>query len=144
MFELSLWRPFWVLLGKLLIAIGFGDAPADPSQWFDTAVMNFAVAGLMVSTPVLVHAFLSGSLGALGSSAVQGMVGSAGAMLSHLPARAIQKVAGVSGNAASATARGAWSVTGGKWAANRIKPHISHAKNYAVSKTPKYWGLNKN
>ena len=144
MFELSLWRPFWVLLGKILIAIGFGDAPTDPSQWFDTAIMNFAVAGLMVSTPVLVHAFLSGSLGALGSSAVQGMVGGAGAILSRIPSQAIQKAAGVGGTAGRAVGAGAWAVGGGKWAANRVKPHIANAKNKVISKAPKYWGLNKN
>ena len=108
MFELSLWRPFWVLMGKILIAIGFGDAPGDPSQWFDTAIMNFAVAGLMVSTPILVHAFLSGALGAIGSSAVQTMAGSAGMILSQAPMRAIQETGSAGANAAKSTSSLAW------------------------------------
>ena len=141
MLELTLWRPFWVLLGKILMAIGFGDAPADLSQWFDTAIMNFAVAGLMVSTPVLVHAFLSGSLGAIGSSALQSMAGGAGMILSQAPARAISQGVSAGKNVASAAGSAAWRVAGGRFAANKVKPHLSNAKNYLKSKTPTYWDL---
>ena len=125
MFELSLWRPFWVLLGKILMAIGFGDAPVDPTQWFDTAIMNFAVAGLMVSTPILVHAFLSGALGAMGGSAVQAMAGGVGSVLTQFPQRALMKA----GSQASITSK---QVAGG--AARRIfslgsRRKSPHSKN---------------
>ena len=59
MLELSLWKPTWVILGRLLLAAGFGETPADPSEWFDTAVLNFSVAALMACTPILVHGFLT-------------------------------------------------------------------------------------
>ena len=47
--------------------------------------MNFAVAGLMVSTPALVHGFLSGSLAGVGGTALQSMAGGLGAMLAGAP-----------------------------------------------------------
>ena len=90
MLELSLWKPIWVILSRLLIAVGFGDSPHDVSQWFDTAILNFAVAGLLASTPVIVHAFLSGSIGALGGSMVQTMASGVGGFLAAQPMRAVQ------------------------------------------------------
>ena len=90
MLELALWKPVWVILARILVATGFREQPSDVSQWFDTAVLNFAVAGLMASTPMLVHAFLSGSISALGSSMVQTMATGAGAALATAPMRAVQ------------------------------------------------------
>lgn len=90
MLEVSLWRPVWVILSRILTAIGFGEAPSDPSHWFDTAVMNFAVAGLMASTPALVHGFLSGALASVGGTAVQNMLAGTGAVMAAAPMRAIQ------------------------------------------------------
>jgi hypothetical protein len=86
--ELSLWRPMWVILSQLLIGVGFGTPPTGVSDWLDLAIMNFAVAALMVSTPALVHGFLSGTLASVGGSAVQSMIGGAGAMLAGAPALA--------------------------------------------------------
>ena len=90
MLELSLWKPVWVVLAQLLVAIGFGETPTDPSQWFDTAVMNFAVAGLMASTPMIVHGLLSGTLASVGSGVLQTAISGAGATLVGLPVRAIR------------------------------------------------------
>jgi hypothetical protein len=83
--EISLWRPLWVILSQLLLGIGFGTPPSGISDWLDLAIMNFAVAALMVSTPSLVHAFLSGALASVGGTAVQSMVGGAGAFLAGAP-----------------------------------------------------------
>ena len=88
--ELSLWKPVWVVLSRLLIAIGFGEQPQDVSHWFDTAVLNFTVAGLMAYTPILVHNFLSGALGSMGGSILQTMASGAGAVLAAQPMRVIQ------------------------------------------------------
>lgn len=109
LFEIALWKPLWVILARLLIATGFGSAPKDVSEWFDTAVLNFTVAGLMVSTPMLVHAFLGGSLASMGGSVIQTMASGAGALLTAQPMRVIQN--GVSGikNTVSGGARGAFS-----------------------------------
>jgi hypothetical protein len=101
MLELALWKPIWIILGRLLIAVGFGDIPNDVSEWFDTAVLNFAVAGLMASTPVIVHSLLSGSIGALGGSMVQTMVSGVGGALAAQPMRAVQN--GVSWATSAAT-----------------------------------------
>jgi len=139
LFELSLWRPVWVILGRILIAIGFGDAPPDPSQWFDTAIMNFSVAALMASTPALVHGFLSGTLASIGGSAVQSMVGGAAGMLAGAPMMMAKKAASFGNKAAGTATSGAWTVAGGKWAAHEAKPHISRARNYVAEKMPAYW-----
>ncbi|MGK5083420.1 hypothetical protein WDW37_08935 [Bdellovibrionota bacterium FG-1] len=90
MLELSLWKPVWVILARILIAIGFGESPADPSQWFDTAVMNFAVAGLIATTPLIVHGILSGTLASIGSSVLQTGLAGTGAFLATAPMRTIQ------------------------------------------------------
>jgi hypothetical protein len=105
MLEICLWKPFWVILGRILLAIGFNETPTDPSQWFDTAVMNFAIAGLMVSVPALVHGFLSGQLASTGGSAIQTMVGGAGVAMSRLPMAAVQKVASTTKNAVVSTGK---------------------------------------
>lgn len=94
MLELSLWKPVWVILARLLVAVGFGESPQDISQWFDTAVMNFAVAGLMASTPMIVHSFMSGAMGAIGGSMVQTMASGVGGFLAAQPMRMIQQGAG--------------------------------------------------
>lgn len=91
MLELCLWKPVWVVLARLLIAVGFADTPHDVSEWFDTAILNFAVAGLMASTPVIVHSFMSGSMGALGGSMVQTMASGVGGFLAAQPMRMIQR-----------------------------------------------------
>jgi hypothetical protein len=91
MLELALWKPVWVILARLLVAIGFGETPADPSQWFDIAVMNFAVAGLMASTPMLVHGFFAGSLASAGGSAIQTMLSGAGVAMAGLPMKTLQQ-----------------------------------------------------
>ena len=70
---------------------GFGETPADPSQWFDTAVMNFAVAGLMASTPMIVHGILSGTLASVGAGVLQTALSGTGAMLAGMPMRALTK-----------------------------------------------------
>jgi hypothetical protein len=93
MFELCLWKPFWLILAKILLAIGFYQTPTDPSQWFDTAVMNFAVAGLMATTPALVHGFLSGAIASVGGSAAQTMLSGAGASMARLPMVTMQAAA---------------------------------------------------
>ncbi|GEM_PF-2939120 len=90
LFELALWKPLWIIMAKILIAVGFGEPPKDPSQWFDTVVMNFTVAGLMASTPILVHAIFSGSLASVGGGAIQTMLSGAGSILTSAPMRAIQ------------------------------------------------------
>ena len=90
LFELSLWKPLWIIMARLLIAAGFGSSPHDVSEWFDTAVLNFTVAGLMASTPMLVHSFLGGSLAAMGGAVIQTMASGAGAMLTGQPMRVIQ------------------------------------------------------
>ncbi len=93
MLELALWKPMWAILAQLLIAIGFGEQPADPEHWFDTMIMNFAVAGLMASTPALVHGFMSGSLASVGGSTIQTMLSGTGALLTRAPMNAIQSTA---------------------------------------------------
>lgn len=90
MLELSLWKPIWVILARILIAIGFGETPPDPSQWFDTAVMNFAVAGLMAGTPLIAHGLLSGTLASVGSSVLQTGLAGTGAFLTMAPMKVIQ------------------------------------------------------
>ena len=91
MLELSLWKPIWVILAQLLVAIGFGETPADPSQWFDTAVMNFAVAGLMASTPMIAHGILSGTLSSVGAGVLQTALSGTGAMMAGIPMRTLMK-----------------------------------------------------
>lgn len=105
MLEISLWKPFWVILGRIMLAIGFNETPTDPSQWFDTAVLNFAIAGLMVTTPMLVHGFLSGQLASAGGSAIQTMVGGAGAAMSSIPMKAIRSAASTTKNAVVRTGK---------------------------------------
>jgi hypothetical protein len=113
MLELSLWKPIWVILARILIAIGFGETPADPSQWFDTAVMNFAVAGLMASTPMIAHGILSGTLASVGSGVLQAALSGTGAMLAAAPMRALtrgasevkKRTTGAIGRAASSSTR---------------------------------------
>jgi hypothetical protein len=83
--EISLWRPMWVILSQLLLSIGFGTPPTGISDWLDLAIMNFAVAALMVSTPALVHGFLSGTLGSVGGGTIQSMIGGVGALLAGAP-----------------------------------------------------------
>lgn len=104
MFELSLWRPMWVLMARLLIAIGFGTTPSDPSQWFDTAIMNFAVAGLMASTPALVHGFLTGALSSVGAGTLQTAIGGLGVALATVPIRTLKAGAAMTGRAAAGAA----------------------------------------
>ncbi len=94
LFELALWKPLWIIMARLLIAAGFGSAPHDVSEWFDTAVLNFTVAGLMASTPMLVHSFLGGSLGSMGGAVIQTMAAGAGAVLAAQPMRVIQSSVG--------------------------------------------------
>lgn len=98
LFEIALWRPLWAILCRLLLAIGFGETPTDLSQWLDLAIMNFAVAALMVCTPALVHGFLSGTLASIGGGAVQSMIGGAGVLLAGAPALAAKKGFGVAKN----------------------------------------------
>ncbi|MCM0606267.1 MAG: hypothetical protein KA715_09265 [Xanthomonadaceae bacterium] len=94
MLELSLWKPIWVILARLLLGIGFSETPANLSQWFDTAVLNFAVAGLLASTPMLVHSFLNGQLASAGASALQTMTSGMGASLSGIPISKMQTAYG--------------------------------------------------
>jgi hypothetical protein len=89
--EIALWRPLWIILCRLLLAIGFGEVSTDVSQWLDLAIMNFAVATLMASTPALVHGFLSGTLAGVGGSTVQSMAGGAGALLAGAPGLVAKK-----------------------------------------------------
>lgn len=96
--EISLWRPLWTILCRLLLAIGFGTTSTDVSQWFDLAIMNFAVAALMASTPALVHGFMSGTLASVGGGAVQSMIGGAGAFLAGAPALLAKKGLSVAKN----------------------------------------------
>ncbi len=93
LFELSLWKPIWVVIGRLLLAIGFGEAPATPENWLDTAIMNFAVAGLMIMTPTIVHAFITGSLGAIGGNIMQTMTSGLAAVALALPMKTIKGTA---------------------------------------------------
>ena len=93
MLELCLWKPFWLILAKILLAIGYYQTPTDPAQWFDTAVMNFAVAGLMATSPALVHGFLSGTIASVGGSAAQTMLGGVGATMARLPMSTLQNTA---------------------------------------------------
>lgn len=95
LFELALWKPVWVVLTRILVAIGFGSAPADPSQWFETAVANFAVAGLMASTPALVHGFLNGALASAGSQSLQTMLSGVGPTISQTPMHFIKSARNV-------------------------------------------------
>jgi len=90
MLELSLWKPIWVILARVLLGIGFSEAPANLSQWFDTAVLNFAIAGLMASTPMLVHSFLNGQLGSVGGSALQTMTSGIGTTMARIPMKGMQ------------------------------------------------------
>ena len=109
MLELSLWKPVWVILARILIAIGFGETPADPSQWFNTAVMNFAVAGIIATTPMIVHGLLSGTLASVGSSVLQTGLAGTGAMLAGMPMRMIQGAFSATKQTASAIGEGALS-----------------------------------
>ena len=106
MLELALWKPIWIILARLLITIGFGETPQDVSEWFDTAILNFAVAGLMASTPVIVHSLLAGSLGSIGGSMVQTMASGVGGFLAAQPMRMLQR-------GASFATRATKSITGG-------------------------------
>jgi len=90
LFELTLWKPVWVILARILIAIGFGESPAGVSDWFNVAIMNFAVAGLMISTPMLVHGFLNGTLASVGGSAIQTMISGAAPAMMQVPMKSIQ------------------------------------------------------
>lgn len=90
LFELSLWKPIWIVIGRILLAIGFGEAPATPENWLDTAIMNFAVAGLMIMTPSIVHAFVTGSLGAIGGNVMQTMTNGMAAVALALPMRTMK------------------------------------------------------
>jgi hypothetical protein len=83
--EVALWKPMWVILARILLAVGFGEAPATPDQWLDTIIMNFAVAGLVASTPMLVHGFLSGGLSAVGGSTLQTMASGMGTFMLQYP-----------------------------------------------------------
>ena len=90
MLELSLWKPIWVILARVLLGIGFSESPANLSQWFDTAVLNFAIAGLMASTPMLVHSFLNGQLSSIGGSALQTMTSGIGTAMTRIPMKSMQ------------------------------------------------------
>ncbi len=109
LFEIALWKPLWIIMARLLIAAGFGSAPKDMSEWFDTAVLNFTVAGLMASTPILIHSFLSGSLASMGGSVIQTMASGAGAVLTAQPIRVIQGGASWVSNAASRSTKSTFS-----------------------------------
>lgn len=119
--ELSLWKPVWVVLSRLLIAVGFGEQPQDVSHWFDTAVLNFTVAGLMAYTPILVHNFLSGALGSMGGSVLQTMASGAGAVLAAQPMRVIQNSANWASQSISNGARAGF---------HRAAQHVSR-KNHS-------------
>lgn len=123
MLELALWKPVWVILARLLIAIGFGETSADPSQWFDIAVMNFAVAGLMACTPMLVHGFLSGSLATAGGSAIQTMLSGAGVAMASAPMKAIQTGGRWAKESVSSAARGPLSNISFKNHSDPQRPH---------------------
>jgi hypothetical protein len=127
MLELSLWRPFWVILGRILIAIGFGDSPSDPSQWVDVAIMNFAVAALMAGTPLIVHHFLSGSLASIGGGAVQTMIGGAGQLLARMPARVLESAIGGTKRLVGAAGGAAWAATTGV-PPPQSRPHLNRGK----------------
>lgn len=105
MLEVSLWKPFWIILAKILLAIGFSANPTDPSQWFDIAVLNFAIAGLMARTPALVHGFLSGQVASAGASSLQTMIGGIGVAMAAAPMKAIRSVAQASQNVATTPVR---------------------------------------
>ncbi len=143
MFELALWRPTWVIMGRILLAIGFGDSTSDPSGWVDVAIMNFAVAALMATTPIIVHALLNGSLASIGASGLQTMAGGIGAFLSHLPMKGIEMAKSGVGKAVGAAGTAAWTVAGGKWAAYKSRPHVDKAKKYIAQKAPAYWNPGK-
>ena len=83
--EVALWKPMWVILARILLAVGFGEAPATPDRWLDTVIMNFAVAGLVASTPMLVHGFLTGGLSAVGGSTLQTMASGMGSFMLQYP-----------------------------------------------------------
>jgi hypothetical protein len=99
MLELSLWKPTWVILGRLLLAGGFGETPTDPSQWFDTAVMNFSVAALMATTPILVHGFLSGTIASIGGATIGSALSGAGGFLANAPLKLASKGASLATSA---------------------------------------------
>ncbi len=94
LFELALWKPIWVLIGRILLTIGFGEAPTSPETWLDTAIMNFAVAGLMVLTPNIVHAFITGALGSVGGSIMQTMTSGLAALALTAPLRGMKAAGG--------------------------------------------------
>ncbi len=118
LFEIALWKPIWIILARLLIAAGFGSEPHDVSEWFDTAVLNFTVAGLMASTPMLVHSYLGGSLASMGGAVIQTMAAGAGAVLAAQPMRLIQGGVGWATNTVS---------TGTKSAFSRVAPQFRRA-----------------
>lgn len=124
MLELALWKPVWVVLARLLLAAGFGEEPKDVSQWFDTAVLNFAVAGLMASTPILVHAFLGGTIASFGGAVIQTMASGTGAVLAAQPMRVIQGGAQLAYRTANQHTQTAIS-----HAANRITRHFKPNSN---------------
>jgi hypothetical protein len=135
LFELSLWRPVWVIMCRILIAIGFGDSPPDPSQWFDTAVMNFAVAGLIASTPSIVRGLLSGSLASIGGGTLQTMIGGAGAFLSQMPGRALQSVTGRAAKTLGLSAPSIFAKGGSKGQSSR--PQVSRTRKFISKDVPK-------
>jgi hypothetical protein len=127
LFEISLWKPIWVIMARLLIATGFGSEPKDVSEWFDTAVLNFTVAGLMASTPMLVHSYLSGALASMGGSVMQTMASGVGAVLTAQPMRVIQSSANWASSTTSTQARKIFSGT-------RSRSHTSEQPRYPTHK----------
>lgn len=125
LFEIALWKPLWVILARLLIAAGFGSTPKDVSGWFDTAILNFAVAGLMASTPILVHSFLGGSIASMGGSVIQTMASGAGAMLAAQPMRFVQGGAQWATNTISSGAKNVMART-----SSRLRPTRSTHNNF--------------
>lgn len=111
LFELALWKPIWILMGRLLLAIGFGEAPTTPENWLDTAIMNFAVAGLMIMTPNIVHAFVTGSLGAIGGGVMQTMTSGLAALALTAPLRGMKATGGAAKSALTSAAAPATNLT---------------------------------
>ena len=91
MLELALWKPVWIILMKILVVLGFGEVPTGATQWIDTIITNFAVAGLIASTPIVVHGFLSGTLAAAAGGSLQTMTGGLGTSLVSAPIQALRK-----------------------------------------------------
>jgi hypothetical protein len=115
MLEITLWKPFWVIMGKILLALGEVDGGnSDANQWLDSVILNFAIAGLMVSTPMLVHGFLSGQLASIGGSAIQTMVGGMGTAMARLPIKPVQVAADQGKKKFNQTRRNLWNKIRGK------------------------------